>query len=196
VRIVAGEWKGRPLVAPKGRDTRPTSDRVREALFSAITARVGPDLARGAVLDLFAGTGALALEALSRGASRAVLVENDRAALAAIGENVATLDAGDRVTVIAANVLGAGVMKVKRGGPFALLFCDPPYRIEQARVAATLKRLAEAGAVEFGAALVWEHAATAKMPEPDGFARESNYRYGDTAVTLFRYYGDGRTSSK
>jgi 16S rRNA (guanine966-N2)-methyltransferase len=196
MRIVAGQWKGRNLVAPQGRDTRPTSDRVREALFSSLTARLGTDLGGAVVLDLFAGTGALGLEALSRGASRAVLVEHDRGALKAIADNVAALGATDDVSVIAADALGPALTRAGRLGPFSLLFCDPPYRIVQARVAAALARLGRAGSIEFGAALVWEHAAGSRPPIPDGFARESDYRYGDTAVTLLRYYEEGRARAK
>jgi 16S rRNA (guanine966-N2)-methyltransferase len=192
MRIVAGEWRNRRLVAPKGVTTRPTSDRVREALFSAIAARLGADMGAGSVLDLFAGTGALALEALSRGASRAVLVERDRTALAALDENVRHCEATDRVTVVRQDVFGPGLQRAAKLGPFSLLFLDPPYRIEQVRVAAALERLGKAGALAFGCPVVWEHAVTAKMAAPAGFAIERTYKYGDTAVTLLRYYeGDG-----
>lgn len=189
MRIVAGEWRNRKLVAPPGMATRPTSDRVREALFSAVAARLGADMGGAAVLDLFAGTGALSLEALSRGASRAVLVERDRAALSAIDANVAHCEAGDRVTVVRGDVFAAGAERAAKLGPFALLFLDPPYRIEQVRVAAALERLGRAGALEFGCPVAWEHAVNAKMAAPEGFAIERVYKYGDTAVTLLRYIG-------
>ena len=192
MRIVAGTWKGRLIAAPKGQETRPTSDRVREALFNSLSARLGADLGGAVVLDLFAGTGALALEALSRGATRAVLVEKDRTALQVIAQNVASLEASDRVTIVPMSAIGAGIERVSKHGPFTLLFCDPQYRIDQTRVASTLVRLGEAGAVEFGAALAWEHAGGTKVPEAEGFARESDYKYGDTAITLLRYYGEGR----
>jgi 16S rRNA (guanine966-N2)-methyltransferase len=192
MRIVAGEWRNRRIEAPKGPGTRPTSDRVREALFSALAARLGPDMGGGAVLDLFAGTGALAFEALSRGAARAVLVERDRAALQAIATNAAALQARDRITVVSGDVLGPGLERVAKLGPFALLFCDPPYRIEQVRVAGAISTLGKRGALTFGCPLVWEHAAGAGMMEPDGFAWERTYNYGDSSVTLMRYYeGDG-----
>jgi 16S rRNA (guanine966-N2)-methyltransferase len=192
MRIVGGEFKGRRLVAPKGEGTRPTSDRVREALMSSLAGRMGSDLGGGVALDLFAGSGALALEALSRGASRAVLVERDRGALRAIAENVAALGVASRVKVIEGDSLGSAASRVAASGPFALLFCDPPYRIDQTRVAARLAALGEAGAIIAGAALAWEHGAGGAVPEPKGFAQERTYRYGDTAVTLLRYYGEGR----
>ena len=192
MRIVAGEWRNRRLAAPKGVMTRPTSDRVREALFSAIAGRLGADMGGATVLDLFAGTGALSLEALSRGAARAVLVERDRGALAAIDENVAHMEASDRVTIVRQDVFGPGLDRGAKLGPFTLLFLDPPYRIEAVKVTAALTKLGRAGAIAFGCPVVWEHAVTAKMPAPDGFAIERTYKYGDTAVTLLRYYeGEG-----
>ena len=97
MRIVAGEFKGRSIVAPKGRSTRPTSDRVREGLFSALTSRLGADLGCGAVLDAFAGSGALGLEALSRGASTATFVDKSTSAVRVIRANVETLGVSDRV---------------------------------------------------------------------------------------------------
>jgi 16S rRNA (guanine966-N2)-methyltransferase len=191
VRIVGGTMRGRKLVAPKGEGTRPTSDRVREALMSSLANRMGAGLGGGAVLDLFAGSGALGFEALSRGASRAVLVERDRGALGAIDQNAKHLEVCDRITVVPGDVLGAPMNRVRTLGPFALLFCDPPYRIDQARVAAVLEKLGRSGAIEMGAPLAWEHGAGGAVPEPEGFAQERTYRYGDTAVTLLRFYGEG-----
>lgn len=182
--------RGRKLVAPKGEGTRPTSDRVREALMSSLTDRLGAGLGGAVVLDLFAGSGALALEALSRGATRAVLVERDRGALAAIAQNVKWLEVEDRVSVLTGDALGSALTRVRTAGPYALLFCDPPYRIDQARVASALEALGKAGAITDGAAIAWEHGAGGAVPEPRGFAQERTYRYGDTAVTLLRFYGE------
>ncbi len=192
MRIVGGAFKGRRLVAPKGEGTRPTSDRVREALMSSLVGRLGADLGGATVLDLFAGSGALALEAISRGAGRAVLVERDRGALRAIAENVVALGVADRVKVVEGDALGAAGSRVASAGPFALLFCDPPYRIDQKRVAGRLAALGAAGAIIVGAPVAWEHGAGGAVPEPEGFAQERTYRYGETAVTLLRYYGEGR----
>jgi 16S rRNA (guanine966-N2)-methyltransferase len=188
MRIVAGVWRGRRLVSPKGDGTRPTSDRVREALFSSLAARLGADLGAGPVLDLFAGSGALGLEALSRGASRAVLVEKDRSAQLAIAQNVAHMEAAERVKVVGADALGPALDRVAKMGPFVLLFVDPPYRIDQAKVARGLTRLGRAGGLAFGAPVAWEHLSGSKVPEPEGFAIERTYKYGDTAVTLLRFY--------
>ena len=183
--------RGRRLVAPKGEGTRPTSDRVREALMSVLADRLGSGLGGVAVLDLFAGSGALSFEALSRGASRAVLVEKDRGAQVAINTNIEALGFKDRVSVVGSDALTSGLTRAKGMGPFALLFADPPYRIDQAAVGRALQALGAAGAIADGACVVWEHGAGGAVPEPDGFAQERTYRYGDTAVTLLRYYGKG-----
>ena len=121
MRIVAGEWRGRVIEAPPGRSTRPTADRVRETLFSMLASRLGSfeDLA---VADLFAGSGALGFEALSRGADSATFVESDPAAAAAIRRNADKLGATDRVRVLTGSAL-----TLPPAGPFELVFADPPY---------------------------------------------------------------------
>jgi 16S rRNA (guanine966-N2)-methyltransferase len=184
MRIVGGQWRGRRLAAPKGQATRPTSDRVREALFDALSARLGPDLGGGAVLDLFAGTGALGLEALSRGAASAVFVECDRDALSSLRANIDALGATQRCVVVPGDALGAGLAAARARGPFALLLVDPPYRMESASVAAAVEELDGAGAVEADAFLAIEHATTSEAIAPHGFEIVRTYMYGDTSVTL------------
>jgi 16S rRNA (guanine966-N2)-methyltransferase len=124
VRVIAGEHRGRRLVAPPGRDTRPTSDRVREALFSIL----GPlDGAR--VLDLYAGSGALAIEALSRGARSAVLVERDRRAVAALRANLDALGVAEPEAQVVAAPARAALKNARAAGDtYDLVFVDPPYR--------------------------------------------------------------------
>ena len=121
MRIIAGEWRGRQIEAPPGTSTRPTGDRVRETLFSMLASRLGSfeDLR---VADLFAGSGALGFEALSRGAASATFVESDAAAAAAIRLNAERLGASDRVRVISGSALA-----LPRSEPFDLIFADPPY---------------------------------------------------------------------
>ena len=122
MRIIAGQWRGRPLAAPAGIATRPTADRVRETLFSMLVSRLG-SFDGLSVADLFAGSGALGLEALSRGAAHATFVERDSAALAALKTNFAKLGAQDRTAIAASDAL-----KLPRGrGPFDLIFADAPY---------------------------------------------------------------------
>jgi 16S rRNA (guanine966-N2)-methyltransferase len=119
VRIIAGQWRGRPLIAPEGSATRPTADRVREALFSMLASRLG-SFAGLQVADLFAGSGALGLEALSRGAAHCIFVENDRRAVDAIRVNLAALGASGEV-------LARGAEHAALPHPVDLAFLDPPY---------------------------------------------------------------------
>jgi 16S rRNA (guanine966-N2)-methyltransferase len=123
MRIVGGAWRGRGLVAPAGDTTRPTADRVRQAVFDMLMHApwAGRDLFEGAtVLDAFAGTGAMGLEALSRGAAQAVFMERDRAALAALRSNIAACGAGARV-------IPGDVLRPPPGSPCDIIFLDPPY---------------------------------------------------------------------
>ena len=121
MRIIAGEWRGRTIDAPPGQATRPTADRVRETLFSMLASRLGSfdDLR---VADLFAGSGALGLEALSRGAATALFIESDAQAAAAIRRNVDRLGAGER-----ARMIGGSALALPKSEPFDLVFADPPY---------------------------------------------------------------------
>jgi 16S rRNA (guanine966-N2)-methyltransferase len=152
MRIVAGAWRGRRLVAPPGTATRPTADRVRQALFDMLLhAPWGGrgTLEQARVLDAFAGTGALGLEALSRGAAHATFVEHDRAALAALRANIAACGADDR-----ASVLPGDATRLPPGAPFSLIFLDPPYG--QGLVEAALAALARNGRLAPGALAVAE----------------------------------------
>src|SRR3982750_60332 len=119
MRIIAGTWRGRAIEAPPGRETRPTADRVRETLFSMLLSRLG-SFEELRVADLYAGSGALGLEALSRGAASATFVERDVKAQAAIKRNAGKLGADVRV-------LGSSGLALPRSDPFDLIFADPPY---------------------------------------------------------------------
>ena len=138
MRIVAGEWRRRQLRAPPGEETRPTADRTRETLFSMLASRLG-SFEGLAVADLFAGSGALGLEALSRGAERCLFVENDATALRALRDNIAALRAQQRCEVIAGSVLTLGPAKAAAD----LVLLDPPYHSGAGAVA--LDRLARLG---------------------------------------------------
>ncbi|MGH9259498.1 MAG: RsmD family RNA methyltransferase, partial [Acidimicrobiales bacterium] len=126
MRVVAGTARGRTLVTPPGARTRPTTDRVREAIFNALGSRGAVEGAR--VVDLFAGSGALGVEALSRGAGHATFVDTDRAARQAIRRNVEGCGFADRATIVAAPV--ARWLAGLRDERFELVFCDPPYAFE------------------------------------------------------------------
>jgi 16S rRNA (guanine966-N2)-methyltransferase len=176
VRIVAGQWRGRRIKAPSGDRVRPTADRVREAWMSIVQ----PHLAGATVLDLFAGSGALGLEALSRGASSAVFVEIAPQSLRALGDNIEALGAAEVVTVRRSDALRfAESLPV---GAFDVAFADPPYGHGAAA------RLAELWqATPFARLLGIEHRAGEPMP-PGGDSR----RYGSTVVTLYESEGTGQ----
>ncbi|WP_294235957.1 16S rRNA (guanine(966)-N(2))-methyltransferase RsmD [uncultured Sphingomonas sp.] len=176
MRVIAGQWRGRPLVAPKGDVTRPTADRTREALFSMLTARLG-DFEGLAVGDFFAGSGALGIEALSRGAGSCLFVEQDRAALDALRANLAKLEAvGD---VRATSVMALGPARA----PLDLILMDPPYGTSAGSVA--LDKLARLGWVGAG---TWVSIETAKQEEVAvaGFTVDTSRVHGKARLTLLR----------
>ena len=171
MRIIAGRWRGRPLVAPQGQDTRPTADRVREALFSMLASRLG-SFEGLQVADLFAGSGALGLEALSRGAAHCVFVDNDRRAVEAIRANVAALGA-------TAEILARGAEHCVLPRPVDIAFLDPPYGSGLAP--AVLARLAVAPGG-------WVSVETGRT-EPvaaAGYEVDSERSYGKARITLLR----------
>lgn len=183
MRIVAGSAKGRALQGPKptSRHIRPTADRVRETLFNVL----GQWLEGQSVLDLYAGTGALGLEALSRGAGRAVLVDSDREALALCRQNTDALGFSAQVEILAQPVARAVEQLGKRGTPFELIFADPPYA---ARVVETVvEQVAKAGLLAPGGMLVVEHDKREAAPEfHEGLARVDQRRFGDTLASFYR----------
>ena len=183
MRIVAGTLRGRRLVAPAGVATRPTSNRVREALFSALESRMTPGLGGARVLDAYAGSGALGLEALSRGAERAVFVEKDRAALEALRRNIRDLGVDSAARVLALDVRSLSRRAVP-DGPFSLLLLDPPYRIDRSEVRGLIEALETGGAISDGALIVWEHATGSESDWPEWVTPLSDRRYGSTTVSI------------
>lgn len=181
-RIVAGAAGGRRLVMPSGSGTRPTSDRVREALFASVLSEVG-DLGGLAFLDLYAGSGAVGCEALSRGAARALFVESDKAAAAVIRRNLRDLGLGSDG---AADVLVKPVEKVAAmpaSAPFDVVFADPPYALEAARLAAVLTALRAGGWLVPDAFVVVERATRSEeFAWPEGFSAARSRRYGETTL--------------
>ena len=183
MRIVGGRLGGRRIAAPRGQSTRPTSERVREGIASALEARGRFEGA--VVLDLFAGTGALGFEALSRGAARAVLVEKDAALARAIEKGARELGVGAEVSVLALDLERPPRTWMARlpDVRFDLVFLDPPYaRIDV--VTTLLAALSESGKLSPDAAIVVEHARRGPPTLPDAFSEIATYRYGDTAVLL------------
>ena len=178
MRIITGEWRGRKLVTPAGDTTRPTADRTRETLFAMLASRLG-GFEGLRVADLFAGSGALGLEALSRGAAHALFVEQDAAAIRAIRANIAHLHAQPRCDVRAGSVLALGPAKA----PLDVILLDPPYGSGAGAVA--LDRLARLGWV--GEA-TWVALETAHDEEPHIRALEAEVsrKVGKARITLLR----------
>lgn len=171
MRVITGEFGGRRLVAPDGLTTRPTTDRVREAVFNSLAH--GGELDGVAAVDLYAGSGAMGLEALSRGAERCTFVERDRNALAALRQNIDALGVADRTTVVAGDVLAwlPGLRHVD------VVFVDPPYDFDAWDRLLGLLTLS-------GAPLVVAEAANELEPRPEWAIRRSK-RYGRAWVTVF-----------
>lgn len=177
MRVVAGSAKGHPLVAPKGERTRPTSDRVKEALFSALQ----PRLPGAVVLDLYAGSGALGIEALSRGAEHAVLVERDARARTCIGRNLTTTRLVDRATVVAGAAPAVCTTPAVTERTYDLVLMDPPYAIDPDELTATLAAVVDLLAPD--ALVVVELASRGAPPAwPPGLGAGRTRRYGDTTL--------------
>lgn len=175
MRIVGGRFRSRALRAPKGVRTRPTTDRVKEALFSTLNSCL--DFSGLLVLDLYAGTGALGLEALSRGAQRAIFVESDREALRAIEHNVGTLGVAAETQIVSSLV-----ERARLRGPFDLVFADPPYEL----VKDGTFRKVWAGLGLQGGILVLEHSSRDPAPDLPGRQVVSAKVYGDSALTIYK----------
>ncbi len=181
-RITAGRLRGRRLRTPAGDTTRPTSERVREALANALVAGGGLEGAR--VLDLYAGSGALGLELVSRGAESVVLVEQDRAALTALRANVAALGLTD-AQVVATDVATFASSPGSR--PFDFVVADPPYDLATADLGEVFARLAARGHLGVGADLIVErNKRSGEMQWPDPLVGVRTKRYGDTMLCYGR----------
>ena len=170
MRIIAGTHRGHRIAAPRGRDTRPTSDRVRENAFNLI----GP-VDDAEVLDLFAGSGAMGLEALSRGAAHATFVESDREACRVIGANLDKL--GLRGTVLCQDAVRTVAHERRR---FDLVLCDPPYDFDGTRLEPHLS-----GLLTDDGLLVWETSGQLEAPGPPGLRQRTTRRYGSARLTLY-----------
>lgn len=185
MRIIAGRFRGRALTpvgkGDPGAQLRPTSDRTRESLFSMLAGgRFGDPLTGARVLDLFAGTGALGLEALSRGAGHVTFVENGRAGLALLRQNIAALEVAGEAECLACD---ARRLPLCPGPPASLVFLDPPYG--QALGLPALQAAQSAAWLAPGALVIWEEAA--EQSAPPGFTRRDSRRYGDTVLTFLEF---------
>ena len=182
MRVVGGRLRGRALAPPKSQAIRPTADRLRESLFNILLHAYGDPLSGARVLDLFAGTGALGIEALSRGAAFALFIDESAEARALLRENVAALGLGGTSRIFRRDATKLG--PVHPLAPFSLAFLDPPYGQGLAA-----KALASARAGEWftpGALIVVEEAANAEYAAPEGFTEAERRRYDDTEFVFLR----------
>jgi 16S rRNA (guanine966-N2)-methyltransferase len=179
-RIIAGTHGGRRLAAPAGATTRPTSDRVREAFFSALEAMT--ELSGARCADLFAGSGAIGLETISRGAAYALLVESDARAARVIRDNIVALKAGTAARLVTGKVAQV-VAAPPDGGPFDVVFADPPYAVTDAEMTELQKALLDNGWLAPDAVVAIERATRGgPLTWVDGITAERSRRYGETTL--------------
>lgn len=186
MRVVGGKWGGKPLEAPEGRGvTRPTTDRNREAMTSMILSARGLDLGHASVLDAFAGSGAMGIELLSRGAARCTFIDQDSRAVARVRRNLARVGAErDAFAVLRGDACRLAERGRISGAPFDVVFLDPPYALSAGVVSAMLENLVAHGALRPGATVVYERSADAPGLDVAGLAPVRTKRYGIACVDL------------
>jgi 16S rRNA (guanine966-N2)-methyltransferase len=182
MRIITGTAKGIKLKTPRGRDVRPTSDRVKESLFAILAGRI----AEAAVADFFAGTGNLGLEALSRGAASAVFIDASPASLALVRENAARAQLAERAEFLRQDALAAAGRFARDGRAFDLIFCDPPYN--KGLAAAILEKIDAANLLRPGGVVIIEHSRHESLPAGLAHLKISRTeRYGETLLTFLEH---------
>lgn len=188
MRVIAGSAKGRELAAPKGMHTRPTLAKVKEAIFGMVQF----DIPGAAVLDLFAGSGALGIEALSRGAAQAVFCDADRQAFAVVNANIKKLGFEDRSRVFCCDSISLLDTLAASGMKFDIVLLDPPYETELASKA--LSKLASLGLLNEGALVVCEHGpSNPPVAENAGYSPRKPKKYGDCCVAVFTYNSEAES---
>lgn len=188
MRIVGGEWRGRPIDSPKGRDvSRPTTDRVREAIASMLESALPEGIEGSRVLDAFAGSGALGLEVLSRGAEHAVFFDLDRSAAALVKRNLAKLScAPARFQVMCGDVIASARRGRVSGGPFDAVLIDPPYALGSQPAIDLVEALRGHGLLSDGAVVMFERTSSTPTLSIVGFETVKEKRYGQTCIDLLR----------
>src|SRR5215218_6524667 len=187
MRIVGGRLRGRAFAGPTSDRVRPTSDRLRETIFNVLAHAYGDPVAGARVLDLFAGTGAMGLEALSRGGAFALFVDDSAEARGLIRANVEALGLGGETRLFRRDATRMG--KAAPNAPFSLVFCDPPYG--KGLGPRALASCAEGGWLAPGAPVVVEEAQGVEVALPEGFTELQRRDYGETKVVFGRYEGQG-----
>lgn len=191
MRVVGGMWKGRPLIAPVGRGTRPTTDRARESIASSVLSLFDLDLGGISCLDAFAGSGAFGIEMLSRGIGHCTFVDSSRQAVRTIEQNLLSLGAEPAsYRVICAESLKAVPSLAAHGASFGLIFLDPPYAMEAAEAARFVEALHAAGCTAADAVVVFERAAGAPLLDAAPACLIRSRKLGGTAVDFYRMGDD------
>ena len=189
MRIIGGKFSGRTIISPDGRGTRPTTDRTRESLFNILAHRDDFSFEGARVIDLFAGSGALGFEAMSRGAEWCLFVETEAAARGAIGDNIEALGLFGSTRLHRRSAATLGPKPAGVGPPFTLAFLDPPYRKDLAPPA--MRTLKSGDWLANGALVVVEQAKDEAPAEADGFVEVDRRLYGDTQIGIYRFTPGG-----
>lgn len=185
MRIIGGQFRGRPIIAPKGMTARPTADRTREALFNILNARDDVDFEGARIIDLFAGSGALGLEAMSRGGQWCLFVETDAAARGAIRDNIEALGLFGTTRIHRRSAAELGPKPAGVGPPFSLAFLDPPYGKDLCGPA--MKTLHEGGWLAPGAVVIVEQGKDETPAASEGFAEDDRRHYGAAQIGIYLY---------
>lgn len=187
MRIVGGMWRGRSIEAPAGRDTRPTTDRMRETIASMVLSARGLDLEGASVLDAFAGSGGMGLELLSRGASSCTFCDKDRRACMVIKKNCSSLHVpSSSFGIVIGDVFKAVERGTLTGAPFSVVFLDPPYAMEVARVTELVEGLLHKGLLVPDALVAYERASNSAGLEVDGLELLRSKKHGSTCIDLLQ----------
>ena len=185
MRVISGTARGRRLVSFSGDKIRPTADKVKGSIFNIIASNFG-HLEDIKVLDLFSGTGNLGIEALSRGAAKAVFVDENPVSIKILKENINACGFSERSEIIQATVESGINLLSKRGTRFDMIFLDPPY--EKGLIEKTLKEIVSKGILEDGAVVIVEHSLREKpLMEYDGLTLTDRRKYGDTEISFYSF---------
>ena len=189
MRIVGGRWKGLSIEGPQGRDvTRPTTDRVREAMASMVLNVFDLDMSRVSVLDAFAGSGAIGTEFLSRGAAHVTFADRDRDAIVRIRSNMRTLKAqASEYSAYTGDIFQYAASKKLDGSPFSCIVLDPPYKMEAEEVQRLIHTLAQNNAIAHDACIIYEHAKHTPLLDMDILEHVKQKKYGTTLVELYKF---------